>query len=221
VSIDAVRKHVAQFVLLRLQVVLSVFRGRDFARDAFRDADARTFQGSDLVWIIGEQSHLLNPKSLEDFGRHAELALVGLETKPLIGFDRVEAAVLQRVRLKLGHEPDAATLLLFVDENARALLRDHRKSHFELLAAIAAQRPKNIASQALGVNANERRTGLDVAHDQGNGFFGFGGRCPQSEPVNQEVSPSGGEISGSNLFDLRRTHSWIISGRVRLRGVER
>jgi hypothetical protein len=59
------------------------------------------------------------------------------------------------VRLELCHESDASALLLLVNKDARTLPGDHGKSHFQLLAAIAAKRPEHIASEALRMDSHQ------------------------------------------------------------------
>ena len=48
-----------------------------------------------------------------------------------------------------------AALLREVEQDAAALLLDHRQRRRELLAAVAAQRVEDVAGEALGVDADE------------------------------------------------------------------
>ena len=110
-------------------------------------------------------------------------------------------------------ESDAPAFLLLVNQNAGALTGNHRERHFELLAAIASQRAEDVSRQTLRVNANQRRAGLYVAHDQRDGLFRFGARRrAQSESVNQKMAPARGEIGGGNLLYFGRTHPWNYIG---------
>ena len=77
--------------------------------------------------LLDSKRTRVTPERLENFAGKREIAVVGFESEALVGFDGVEAGVLQLVRLKFRHEADAAALLLFVDEDARAFLGDHRQ----------------------------------------------------------------------------------------------
>jgi hypothetical protein len=63
---------------------------------------------------------------------------------------------------------------------------------------------KNIASKALRVDAHQRRSGLNVSHDQGDGFFDaavsiravFGAKT-----IDAEFAPAGREIRRRNRFE--------------------
>ena len=123
--------------------------------------------------------------------------MVGFEPEAFVGLDRIQPLVLQFVSLQLGHQADAAALLLLIDQNARALLGDHRQRHFQLCAAVAAQRAENVSGQALGMDAEQRRGGVDVAHDQGDGIL-ITGRSRRAEvsakTVDAEFAPASREV---------------------------
>jgi len=202
----ALGEEVAQLFLLGLEIVVGVFGGGDLAGDALGHANAGALESSDLIGVVREQANLLDAESAENFGGHEELALIGFEAEALIRFDGIEATVLQGVGLQLGHETDTSAFLLLINENAGALLGDHGEGHFELLAAVAAQGTEDVSGEALGVDANERRAGLHVSHNQGNGLFRLGARNAQRKAVNEEMSPTRGEFGGRHLFCFDETH---------------
>ena len=139
--------------------------GGDFAGNTFHNPDACLLERVNLVGIVGEQAHAGHAQRFEDFAGKREIAVVGFESEPLVGFDGVQACVLQLVRLKFGHEANAAALLLLVNENAHSFFGDHGKGKLELLAAVAAQRMKNVPGEALGMHAHQRGRGRDITHD--------------------------------------------------------
>jgi len=204
---------VPQFFLLSLHITFGVLARCDFAGHPFGHSDPGALQRSNFVGIVGQQARLLNTERLQDFGWQLEFAVVGLEPESLIGFDRVQSAVLERIGLKLRHQPDAAPFLLLVDQNPGALLRDHRQRHFQLLPAVAAQGSEHVSGQTLGVNPHQRRTRKIVAHHEGHGFFLLAGSVPASgcKTVNTELPPAGRKVGRSNLLHLRFTHTKIIS----------
>src|SRR5208283_1918469 len=141
----AATEQMPQFFLLRLQVFFRVFRGRDLAWYTLGYLDTGAFERSDFIRIIRQQANLVYVQRLQDLDWHEELALVGLEAKALIRFHRVKSAVLERVGLQFRHQPNAAALLLLIDQDACPQVSDHGECHFQLLAAVAAQRAKYVA----------------------------------------------------------------------------
>ena len=128
-------------------------------------------RASTLSGLFESKRTRVTPSALRISAGRVKSRWSALEAEALVGFDRVEAGVLQFVGLQLGHQADAASFLLLVDQDAGAFVADHRQRKFELLAAIAAQGMEDVAGQALGMDAHQRRRGLHVAHHQSNGFF--------------------------------------------------
>lgn len=145
VLVAASGKKVPEFVALGIQIFLRVLGGSNLAGHALGDPNAGSFQRRYLVWVIREQAHLLDIKRFQDLDGHQKFSLIRFKTQSFIGLDRIEAAVLQGIGLQLRHQSYAAPLLLFVDQDARPSFRNHGKSHFQLLTAIATQRSENIA----------------------------------------------------------------------------
>jgi hypothetical protein len=58
------------------------------------------------------------------------------------------------------------------------------------------------------MNADERRSGLHVAHHERHRFFGFATPISRAgrKTVNEEVPPASGEIRGRDLTHLRLLH---------------
>jgi hypothetical protein len=65
--------------------------------------------------------------------------------------------LLERVGGDLVREPDAASLLPQVEENAAPLLAQEPHAIFELLPAIAAPRAEDVSGEALRVQSNQDR----------------------------------------------------------------
>ena len=79
------------------------------------DSSAATFVG-----IVGDQADLRDAQQLEDLGGQLVFAAVGGEAQLDVGFDGIHALILQLVGLQLGHQADAAALLLLVEQDAGA-----------------------------------------------------------------------------------------------------
>ena len=159
---------------------------------------------------------------LEDGGGELEVAAVGFVAEFEVGFDGVEALVLELVGAELGHEADAAALLLLVEEDAGAGVGDGGHGELELLAAVAAEGVEDVAGEALGVDADDGRRGVDVAHDQGYGGFGADGGGGDVvvagsgvvddalEAEDAELSPAGGEVGFGYFGNACERHGLII-----------
>ncbi len=215
--------QVAHFVLLGFEVELVGGLGGDDGGEAFGDANAGEFEGLDLFGVVGHEADRGDAEEFEDFGRKLEVAAVGSVAEFEVGFDGVEALILELVGLQFGHEADAAAFLVFVEQNASAFVRDSGEREFELLAAVAAERVEDVAGKALGVDADDGRgAGGDVAHDERDG--GFDANCGRwecfvaglrifdgaFEAEDAEVTPARGEVGIGHLANREKRHRLII-----------
>lgn len=172
--------------------------------------------------IIGDEADAGEAEELEDLGGKLVGAAVGGEAELDVGFDGVEALVLQLVGAELGHEADAASFLLLIEENAGAFRGDFGEGELELEAAVAAEGAEDVAGEALGVDADERRGGVDVAHDESDEAFNLRGCGGLGRAVGQrlgglalkaedaEVAPAAGEIGLGDLCDVGECHASIV-----------
>ena len=101
----------------------------------------------------------------EDLRAYAVVTQVGGQPELEIGVDRVEPLLLELVGVELVEQADSASLLREIEQDAAALLVDHRERRLHLLAAVAAQRVEDVARQALGVDAHEHGAGDERGHD--------------------------------------------------------
>ena len=205
-------EEVTKLLFLGLEIFFGVLAGSDFAGYTFHNLHSGPFQGMDLVGIIGEQAHTGNAQRFQNFAGEREVAVVGFETETLVGFDGIEAGILEFVGLELGHQADAASLLLLVDQDAGPFLGNHGERKLELLAAVATQGMKDVSSEALGMDPHEGRRGMHITHDQCYRFInaamtvvsGLG-----AETVDTESSPTRGKLRGSYLLNFAG-HVFII-----------
>lgn len=202
-----------QFLFLGFEILRGVLAGHDLARDAFNDLYSGAFEGMNFVGIVGKQAHTLDAKPFENLAGKREVTVIGFETKTLVGLDGVQAGILQLICLEFGHQPDAAAFLLFVNQDARAFLSDHREGQLKLLPAVAAERMENVAGQALRVNSHQRSRGLHIAHHKRYPFFHTGVAIISrvgTEAVNAELSPARRKLRGSDLLNVAG-HKLIIA----------
>ncbi len=224
--------EVAHLFAFRFEVVRVVDGLGDEGGDAFDDLDAGELESFDFFGVVGDEADGGDVELLEHLGGELEDAAVGFIAEFEVGFDGVEALVLELVGAELGHESDAAALLLLVEEDAGAGLGDGGEGEFELLAAVAAERVKDVSGEALGVDADDGRGGVDVAHDECDGRLDAAGGCGDElvaglgmigcafeafldafEAEDAEVAPTCREVGVCELGDAGEGHCLII-GRV-------
>lgn len=119
------REQMTELLFLGLEILFGVGAGSDFTGDALDHFHSRTLECFDFFGIVGEQADARDSESFEDLGWKREVAVVVLEPETFVGLDRVEPRILQFVGLQLGHQTDAASFLLLVDQNAGAFLGNH------------------------------------------------------------------------------------------------
>ena len=159
---------------------------------------------------------------LENGGGELEAAEVGRVAELVVGFDRVEALILELVGAEFGHEADAAAFLLLVEEDAGAFGGDGAEGEVELVVAVAAEGVEDVAGEALGVDADDGRGWpsvgrgrFEVAHGEGyGGFDGFAGGVAglgdAFEAEDAEVSPAGGEVCVGDFGEAEEGHTWSL-----------
>jgi hypothetical protein len=84
--------------------------------------------------------------------------------------------------------------------------------------AVAAQRVEDIAGRALGVDADDWRLCVDIAHHEGDGALyrlpvGLAWLRQAFEAEDSELPPARGEIGVGNLGDTNKRHNIIIDSR--------
>ena len=129
--------------------------------------------------------------------------------------------MLKFVGLQLCHQPNSAPFLLLIDQNAGTRSGNHRKCKLELLATVAAQGMKHIAREALGMNTNQRRSRMDIAHDEGDRFFNrpillpvlaWRGRAGlAAEAINAKLSPASRKSCRGYFANYADAHPCIIA----------
>jgi len=205
---------------LHAQILLEAILRRHFSRYPLGHAHAGRFQRRHLLGIVRDQPHRLHAHRAQDTRGQLKSPAVRVKPKLKIGLNRVQSLILQFVGAQLRHQPDAAPLLLLVDQNACARLDDLVQRQLQLQTAIAPQRVEHIARQALRMNAHQRGRRVDIAHHQGHSLFALRrrptavARCFRIlralKAENAEVSPPRGKIRVRNLAHRGDGHSFII-----------
>ena len=120
------------------------------------DLKAVALEPGPLRRVVGQQAHRRDTEIHEDLGADPVVTCVGSEAELDVRLDRVEALVLERVRLELVAQPDPAALVSpYVDDDAFALFVDLLHRFGQLRPAVAADAAQHVTGEALGVHAHE------------------------------------------------------------------
>ncbi len=219
--------EMAEFFALGFEVALEGRLGGDRRVDALGHLDACGFEGCHFFRVVGDEADGGDAEVLEDGSGKFKGAEVSGIAELVVGLDGVQALILQLVRAELGHEADATAFLLLVEEDARALVGDALEREVELIVAVATERVEDVAGEALGVDANDRRCRgpvgrgrVDVAHDEGDGGFqGLAGGVAwlrnAFEAEDAEGPPAGGEVGVGDLGEAKQRHGMSLDSGAR------
>ena len=108
----------AELLLLGPEVSDVAAPRRHLERHALDDVDAVALQPGDLARVVGQEPDALDAEIAQDLRADPVVARILLEPELQVGLDGVPPAVLERLRPDLVREPDAASLLVHVDEHA-------------------------------------------------------------------------------------------------------
>ncbi len=158
-------QRVAHPILLGAQVGQRMGRGLDLAGKLRDDLDTGGGQGAGLARVVREQADPADEELAEDRRGQREIPAVRGEAQRMVGVHGVEAAVLQGVRAQLGHQADAAALLMLVDEHSAPFGGDRAHGQVELAAAVAAQGAEDLPRETLRMDAHERRARGRIAEN--------------------------------------------------------
>src|SRR5260221_10107795 len=141
------RELVPELLFLGLQIPPRRCVGRNFQRQPLGYREAVSLDADELARIITQKPHRPNPQLAQNLNADAVIPLIGLESEPFVGFDRVEPLVLQLVGANLVREADSPSLLVEIQQNAAAFLGDSLHRRVSLLPAVATDRMQAIARE--------------------------------------------------------------------------
>ncbi len=208
--------------LFGLKITAKGIQRLDLCGDALNDPNSGGFECGNLFGIVGHQTHGSDAEQAQDGSRQFVGSAIGGVAEFQIRFHGVAALILKLVSLELGHETDAAALLLFVEKNSNTFGGDAFERQLKLGAAVAALRAEDIAGEALGVDADDRCRGMNVAMHEGDEAInlrfcgGIGGaadcecRFVALETKNAEVAPARGEIGFGFFLYAGVRHDLIV-----------
>src|SRR4029453_1001767 len=125
-----------------------------------------------LLRIGRKQPNPLYAKITKYGSGYIVIARIDRQTQSQIRIHRVQSGVLQRVRVQLGVQSNAAALMpAKVDDDAEALPRNLLHGRVQLFAAIAAPGSEGVTGEAFRGNPNQRHMAVSaiaaqIAEDQ-------------------------------------------------------
>ena len=150
---------------LRLQVA-DVRGGDVHARPHLRDdGHAAGAELPGLVRVVAEEGDPRHPKRVQHLRGGHVAALVLAVAQREVRLVGVDPGVLQRVRLELRVEPDAAALLPQIEQVA-AGVGDALDGLAQLRPAVAALAPEHVSGEALAVRADQRHGAASTCRDE-------------------------------------------------------
>ena len=158
-------------LLLRLQIKLVRRLTRHLCRHPLHPYPER-LQRRHLLRVIRHQPNRRNIQHPQHLRRQLKVPAVSGVSQFQVGLDRIPPMVLQLIRLQLRHQANPAAFLVLVEQDPTPFLGNRRQRKLELLSAIAPQRMKHIARQALRMNPYQRSLArIKIAHHQRHGRF--------------------------------------------------
>src|SRR5687767_582998 len=146
---------VAELFLFRLEVSPREGGRRDFEGNPFRHRELIALDTDELPRVVRQEAHRTDPEIAQNLDADAVVALIRLEAQALVRLHRIEALILELVGANLVRQPDAASLLVQIEEHTAAFFGDPLHGRLELKAAVATRRVKDIAGEATRVDAHQ------------------------------------------------------------------
>ena len=83
----------------------------NFQRNSFHHLKAMSLDADDFSGIVGHQSHVSNPKHVEHLGSHTIIPQIFLESKPVVGFDRIDPIFLMLLGFQFIEQSNSTSFL--------------------------------------------------------------------------------------------------------------
>ncbi len=148
-------------VIVFLEGLVCGTRLVDAKRDLVGDTDAVAFQSDNFFRVVGEDANVLEAKIDQDLRADAAFMLNHALARGLA----IKLAALVEMNLRehagfLGRiDTETAAGVVQIEKNAAVFLGDGRKGARDKFAAIARGGSKDISSEAVGMDAYQRRLG--------------------------------------------------------------
>src|SRR5881409_1183305 len=162
--------------------------GHGLDRNALDDLDPVVRERLQLRGVVGHDARASDAEPAEHRGGRGVVTSVDGQPERDVRVDRIESAVLERVRADLVEESDAASLVAEVEEYPTVGAPHLLEAGLQLLAAVTAQGAKRLAGQTFGMEPHEH--GLvtrDLAVNESDDL----GLVAETEDVDLEVAEIG------------------------------
>src|SRR5438067_6504019 len=149
-------EHVTELQLFGLEVfrVMRIRLGTDgHLLDHFQTVP---FESNDFLRVVCQEAELAHTEIEKNLRAESVIAQVARVAQPGVGLDGVQSSLLQFVSVNFCRQPDAASFLTHVNQNAVAFLLDLPKRGVQLIATIASPRAEHVAGKTLTMDPHER-----------------------------------------------------------------
>jgi len=156
-----------EFGLLGSEVFFGAVGWGDLDRHSFDHLDSSRLESFEFLRIVRHEPHTGDAEVPEHGGAQRVIPVIGFKSELMIRLDGVVTRILKLIRKEFVHQADAAPFLELINQDSRSHVRNALQREFKLLATIASFRPEDVAGQALGMDANERRVlHAGLTHDE-------------------------------------------------------
>lgn len=143
-------------VLLGAQIGFVFGFGCNYKGNAVYEFDGRIFKCINFVGVVGEQVDAAYAQRFQHINSDIVVARIDFEAQVQVGVNGIEAHILEVIGFQFIDNADASAFLAQVQQDA-VFFGDHFQGAFELFAAVAALGAKQVAGDALRVDAGKHR----------------------------------------------------------------
>src|SRR6516225_902040 len=129
--------------------------------------EAVSLEADNFLRVICQESELSHAEVEKNLRTQAVIAQVAGISQFRVGLYSIETFLLQLVGMNFCRQPDAASFLAHVNQNAVAFLGNLPERRVQLISTVAPARSKDVAGETLAVHAHQRRLAfVDLPFDQ-------------------------------------------------------
>ena len=111
----------------------------NFQRNPFHHLKAMSLDADDFSGIVGHQPHVSNPKHVEHLGSHTIIPQIFLESKPVVGFHRIDPIFLKLIGFQFIEQSNSTSFLGKIKDHPFSLPFHHHHRSMQLRSAVTAE----------------------------------------------------------------------------------
>ena len=98
-----------------------------------------SLDADDFSGIVGHQSHVSNPKHVEHLGSHTIIPQIFLESKSVVGFNRIDSIFLKLIGFQFIEQANSTSFLGKIEDHPFPFTFNHHHRCMQLGAAVTAE----------------------------------------------------------------------------------